>query len=161
MPETWAGRRNRPIPHTFAWPFVAQNFGFASELPLGPELAILLMKSLRISSKNRAGEKTGEGGLTTHRRLPACPARPIRKVCGIGRKRLPHTPTGGNACPTFAKPLILEVTFALLDFHGTFLIVIDDAVLALGAAHQLHFIDDLFNRVRLGIDGPGAGAAAE
>src|SRR4051794_38593747 len=54
-----------------------------------------------------------------------------------------------------------EIALALFDFHRSFLIVIDDAVLALGAPYQFHLVDDLFDRVRFGPDGAGAGAAPE
>ena len=55
----------------------------------------------------------------------------------------------------------LEIALPLLDFHGAFLVVVDDAVFALGAAELDHLLDDLGDRVGLGADGAGAGSAAE
>src|ERR1700722_5488378 len=55
----------------------------------------------------------------------------------------------------------LEVSFSLLDLHRTFLVEIDDAVLALGAAEQHHLLDDFRESVGLGADGAGARAASE
>src|SRR5664279_4038459 len=55
----------------------------------------------------------------------------------------------------------LEIALALLDFHGAFLVVIDDAVLAFAAAELNHLLDDFGQRVGLGTDGPGAIGAAQ
>src|ERR1035438_3784069 len=55
----------------------------------------------------------------------------------------------------------LEVPLPLLDLHRTFLVEVDDAVLALGAAEQHHLLDDFRQRVGIGANGAGARAASE
>src|ERR1039457_2887241 len=55
----------------------------------------------------------------------------------------------------------LEVPFPLLDLHRTFLVEVDDAILALGATEQHHLLDDFRQRVGIGADGAGAGAASK
>src|ERR1035441_8386290 len=59
------------------------------------------------------------------------------------------------------RRLKLEVTFPLLDLHRAFLIVIDDAILTLGTAYQLHLVDDLLDGVGLGMDRARTRAATE
>src|SRR5665213_3820498 len=59
------------------------------------------------------------------------------------------------------RRLILEIALALLNLHGTFLIVVDHAVLAFGAADEFHFVDDFFNGVGFRADGAGARTAPE
>src|SRR5579862_8538266 len=54
-----------------------------------------------------------------------------------------------------------EIALALFYFHRAFLIVVDDAVLALGTAHQFHLVDDFLDRVGFRPDGAGTRAAAE
>ena len=54
-----------------------------------------------------------------------------------------------------------EVALPLLDLHGTVLVVVDDAVGALGVSHAHQFLDDLGNGVGVGADGAGARAASE
>ncbi len=78
----------------------------------------------------------------------------------------------GESCSTHALLLLdapckdlrlgwaLEVALALLDLHGAVLVVVDDAVGALGGAEADQLGDDLGDGVGVGANGSGAGAAA-
>src|SRR5436305_9606803 len=59
------------------------------------------------------------------------------------------------------KQTHLKVALALLDLHGTFLIVIDHAVLTFRAADQFHFVDNLVDCVSFRMDRASAGDATE
>src|SRR6185503_15381340 len=54
-----------------------------------------------------------------------------------------------------------EVTFLLLDLHGSILVVIDYPILALGAAHTDQFFDNFGYGVGFRANGARAGTAAE
>src|SRR6266850_1801753 len=54
-----------------------------------------------------------------------------------------------------------EVSLPFFEFHGAFFIVVDRAILTLGAAERNHLFDDLWQSIRLGADGPRAGNATE
>src|SRR5258708_23619031 len=54
-----------------------------------------------------------------------------------------------------------EVALPLFDLHGTVLVVVDDAVGALGVPHAHQLLNDLGNRVGIGADCAGAGTASQ
>ena len=54
----------------------------------------------------------------------------------------------------------LEVALPLFDLHGAFLVVVDDAVGALGGAELQELRDDVGEGGGVGSDGAGAGGAA-
>src|SRR5579864_8895493 len=61
-----------------------------------------------------------------------------------------HLAAAGFRCRWMAhrKRWPSEIAFPLFDLHRPFLVVVDYAVLALGAPHQHHLFDDFRNRVR-------------
>src|SRR5277367_5506845 len=86
--------------------------------------------------------------------LPAVEKRSRSLACSSARN-------SSTAKARSARAAILEITLALLDFHGAFLVVIDHAILALAAAEANQLFDDFWQRVGVGTDCAGAGAASE
>src|ERR1035441_7727812 len=64
----------------------------------------------------------------------------------------PHPPAECEKCGSSARRP-LEIALAFLDFHGAFLVVIDDAVFAFAAAELDHLFDDFGQGVGGGADG--------
>src|SRR2546427_7000612 len=61
----------------------------------------------------------------------------------------------------FLRKRSSEVSLPFFEFHGAFFIVVNRAILALGAAERNHLFNDLWQSVRLGADGSRAGNATE
>src|SRR5438445_12076159 len=61
----------------------------------------------------------------------------------------------------FLRKRSSEVSLPFFEFHGTFFIVVNRAILALGAAERNHLFNDLWQSVRLGADGSRAVNATE
>src|SRR6266446_10297336 len=61
----------------------------------------------------------------------------------------------------FLRKRSSEVSLPFFEFHGAFFIVVNSAILALGAAERNHLSNDLWQSVRLGADGTRAGNATE
>src|ERR1700744_6287043 len=60
-----------------------------------------------------------------------------------------------------ATPATLEVSLALFDFHGTILIMVDDAIRALRRPERYQLSNDFGHCICIGTDRSSARAAAE
>src|SRR5277367_191411 len=86
--------------------------------------------------------------------LPAVEKRSRSLACSSARN-------SSTAKARSARAAILEIALALFDFHGAFLVVIDDAVLTLASPEADQLFDDLGQRIGVGADGAGTRAASE
>src|ERR1700733_2528716 len=91
---------------------------------------------------------------------PAVEKRRRSRACSSARK--PEREKSDDSSSSVAAEVdILEVALAFLKFHGAFLVVVDDAIGAFGRAEGEQLGDDLGQRVGIGANGAGAGAATE